>query len=68
MTEKLEMKVIKAIRGKGVSEMKTIRCKVIFAKCNHVQTTVYEIYGTYNLLPQYNTVRICKMYKNNLTV
>ena len=36
LTEKLEIKVIKAIRG--VSEMKTIRHKVIFAKRNHVQT------------------------------
>ena len=29
--------------------MKTIRRKVIFAKRNHVQQAVYEIYGTYNL-------------------
>ena len=34
LTEKLEMKVIKFI--KGVSEMKTIRRKVIFVKRNHV--------------------------------
>ena len=53
--EKLEMKVI-LIRG--VSEMKAIRRKVIFAKRNHVQTscTVLIIY----VLPQYNTVRIYK--------
>ena len=42
LTEKLEMKVIKAIYM-GVSEMKKIRRKVIFAKRNHVQTSLITI-------------------------
>ena len=49
--------------------MKTIRRKVIFAKRNHVQPSCYEISVLIiYVLPQCNTVRICKMYRNNLTV
>ena len=47
-----------------MSEMKTIRRKVIFANKLYMKFKVLIIYA----LTQHNTVRIYEMYKNNLTV
>ena len=70
LMEKLEMKVIKAITA--YLKLKQFVAKLFLLNAITCKQAVHEIYGTYNLciiaLPQYNTVRIYKMYKNNLTV
>ena len=66
LTEKLEMRVIKAIRAYLKGKKFVAKLFLLKSRANklYMKFTVLIIH----VLPQYNAVRIYKMYKNNLIV